>query len=362
MTTLDDLGRRGWRRLGTRALGGDAYDEVDLTGAVALVVGNEAHGLAGGIDQRLDGTVTIPLRAAGRVAQRRHGRDGAVLRGSTATPGRGPDGLVTLDELRAELDDRARPGARRGTRPRPTPTRSTSCNAPSRASGQPRRPRRRRSRGCPATSAPPRVRHSVRSAARSPRSSRPARAELADAAVLDGDVLDLTLGGHGRVHGHLHLITQVQRELEDIFVGLGYRVAEGPEVEDDWHNFEALNIPEGASGAIDAGHALRRARRRGAGDAPHAHLAGADPHDGDAGPADLRRRARAHVPQRDARRAPLAGLPPDGVPRGRPRPHDGRPLRHDRGVREAAVRRRERCGRGSAPTSSRTPSRRPSSR
>jgi phenylalanyl-tRNA synthetase alpha chain len=35
----------------------------------------------------------------------------------------------------------------------------------------------------------------------------------------------------------------VQRELEDIFAGLGYQVAEGPEVEDDWHNFEALNIP-----------------------------------------------------------------------------------------------------------------------
>ena len=54
---------------------------------------------------------------------------------------------------------------------------------------------------------------------------------------------DLTVGGHGRRHGHLHLVTQVRRELEDIFVGLGYRVAEGPEVEDDWHNFEALNIP-----------------------------------------------------------------------------------------------------------------------
>ena len=55
--------------------------------------------------------------------------------------------------------------------------------------------------------------------------------------------LDLTVGGHGVRHGHLHLVTQVRRELEDIFVGLGYRVAEGPEVEDDWHNFEALNIP-----------------------------------------------------------------------------------------------------------------------
>jgi phenylalanyl-tRNA synthetase alpha chain len=57
------------------------------------------------------------------------------------------------------------------------------------------------------------------------------------------DRLDLTLGGHGRRRGHLHLVTQVQRELEDIFVGLGYRVVQGPEVEDDWHNFEALNIP-----------------------------------------------------------------------------------------------------------------------
>ena len=55
--------------------------------------------------------------------------------------------------------------------------------------------------------------------------------------------LDLTIGGHGVARGHLHLVTQVQRELEDIFVGLGYRIAEGPEVEDDWHNFEALNIP-----------------------------------------------------------------------------------------------------------------------
>jgi phenylalanyl-tRNA synthetase alpha chain len=59
----------------------------------------------------------------------------------------------------------------------------------------------------------------------------------------EGERLDLSVGGHGRARGHLHLVTQVQRELEDIFAGLGYRVAEGLEVEDDWHNFEALNIP-----------------------------------------------------------------------------------------------------------------------
>jgi phenylalanyl-tRNA synthetase alpha chain len=43
--------------------------------------------------------------------------------------------------------------------------------------------------------------------------------------------------------GHLHLVTQVRDELEDIFVTMGFEVAEGPEVEDDWHNFEALNMP-----------------------------------------------------------------------------------------------------------------------
>jgi phenylalanyl-tRNA synthetase alpha chain len=66
--------------------------------------------------------------------------------------------------------------------------------------------------------------------------------EAVEAAAAPRDALDLTLGGHGRSRGHLHLVTQVQRELEDIFVGMGYRVMEGPEVEDDWHNFEALNM------------------------------------------------------------------------------------------------------------------------
>jgi phenylalanyl-tRNA synthetase alpha chain len=74
------------------------------------------------------------------------------------------------------------------------------------------------------------------------------RAELAAveaAQAGERDRLDLTLGSHGRTRGHLHLVTQVQRELEDIFVGMGYRVAQGPEVEDDWHNFEALNMVPG---------------------------------------------------------------------------------------------------------------------
>ena len=55
--------------------------------------------------------------------------------------------------------------------------------------------------------------------------------------------IDLTIGGHGLTRGHLHLVNQVRRELEDVFVGLGFWVAEGPEAELDWYNFEVLNMP-----------------------------------------------------------------------------------------------------------------------
>ncbi len=55
--------------------------------------------------------------------------------------------------------------------------------------------------------------------------------------------LDLTeVAGPAR-RGHLHLVTQTRDRLEDVFVGMGFTVAEGPEVETDWYNFEALNIP-----------------------------------------------------------------------------------------------------------------------
>ena len=45
-------------------------------------------------------------------------------------------------------------------------------------------------------------------------------------------------------NGHLHPLTVVQREIEDIFSRLGFSIAQGPEIEDEWHNFDALNIPE----------------------------------------------------------------------------------------------------------------------
>jgi len=70
------------------------------------------------------------------------------------------------------------------------------------------------------------------------------RAVLGDGAAEAVDRLDLTLPGRGLGRGHLHLITQVQQELEEVFLGLGYKVAEGPEVETDFYNFEALNMPQ----------------------------------------------------------------------------------------------------------------------
>jgi len=57
--------------------------------------------------------------------------------------------------------------------------------------------------------------------------------------------LDLTEHVARPRRGRPHLVTQAQERLEDVFVGLGFQIAEGPEVETDWHNFEALNMGEG---------------------------------------------------------------------------------------------------------------------
>jgi phenylalanyl-tRNA synthetase alpha chain len=68
-------------------------------------------------------------------------------------------------------------------------------------------------------------------------------AENALRARLDAEWLDVTLPAPGPRRGHLHPITRIQRELEDLFSSLGFAVLDGPEVEDEFHNFDALNIP-----------------------------------------------------------------------------------------------------------------------
>jgi len=59
-----------------------------------------------------------------------------------------------------------------------------------------------------------------------------------------GTVKDLTLPGYRRPLGSIHPITRVQREIEDIFLNLGFAIETGPEVESVYYNFDALNIPE----------------------------------------------------------------------------------------------------------------------
>jgi phenylalanyl-tRNA synthetase alpha chain len=62
-------------------------------------------------------------------------------------------------------------------------------------------------------------------------------------ARLDSEWLDLTIPAPGVRPGSLHPVTQVQREIEELFVSLGFAVMDGPEVETEYYNFDALNIP-----------------------------------------------------------------------------------------------------------------------
>ncbi len=63
-------------------------------------------------------------------------------------------------------------------------------------------------------------------------------------AQLAAERIDVTLPGRGQSHGGLHPVTRTLQRIEELFARLGFSVAEGPEIEDDYHNFEALNIPE----------------------------------------------------------------------------------------------------------------------
>lgn len=60
---------------------------------------------------------------------------------------------------------------------------------------------------------------------------------------LKEEEIDITLPGRGPVIGSMHPLIQILREIEDIFISFGFQIAQGPEVETDFYNFEALNIP-----------------------------------------------------------------------------------------------------------------------
>jgi len=73
---------------------------------------------------------------------------------------------------------------------------------------------------------------------------RQALREVQLASFADREAVDITLPGRSFPLGHVHPITQTFREIVNIFVSMGFQVVEGPDVEWDYYNFEALNIPE----------------------------------------------------------------------------------------------------------------------
>ena len=134
--------------------------------------------------------------------------------------------------------------------------------------------------------------------------------------------------------GRLHLLTQIRREIEDIFLGMGYEVWDGDEVATVWENFDALTTDPGHPSRSPARHLLPR-RRHGA---AHAHVAGPDPRDAVAHAADLHDLAGPLLPPRHAGRDALADLPAGRVPRRRPRHHARRPAGHGAAVLPRALR------------------------
>ncbi len=74
-----------------------------------------------------------------------------------------------------------------------------------------------------------------------------AKAEAQKAAALNASLiaekLDVTVPGTAVGVGHVHPIARIQREMEEIFIGMGFDIVEGPEIEYDYYNFQALNIP-----------------------------------------------------------------------------------------------------------------------
>jgi phenylalanyl-tRNA synthetase alpha chain len=89
-----------------------------------------------------------------------------------------------------------------------------------------------------------RIANDVRETLRSAIEERAAELQASHEGALDErDRIDITLPGRRPRLGSLHPFTLIQKEIVEIFARMGYRVVEGPEIEDAWHNFDALNIP-----------------------------------------------------------------------------------------------------------------------
>ena len=80
------------------------------------------------------------------------------------------------------------------------------------------------------------------------------------AAQLASESIDVTLPGRPVATGHRHVLTQTSEEIEDIFIGMGYQVVDGFEVEQDYYNFERMNLPKDHPAREYAGYFLHHRR------------------------------------------------------------------------------------------------------
>lgn len=89
--------------------------------------------------------------------------------------------------------------------------------------------------------------HAINQAKQTLQTALEDRREQLQLAVLEtqlaAEQIDVTLPGRGQSSGGLHPITQTLQRIQNLFVQMGFKIEEGPEIEDDFHNFEALNIP-----------------------------------------------------------------------------------------------------------------------
>ena len=148
------------------------------------------------------------------------------------------------------------------------------------------------------------------------------QAELAQRLIahkLQTETIDVTLPGQKLPLGKRHPLNTVLYELYDIFTGMGFSIAEGPEVELDYYNFEALNIPKNhpARDTQDTFYINDNIA------AAHPDLPDADPHHGKAEAPHPCHRPRPCVPQRCSGCHPLPCVPPDRGPGGGQGHHHG---------------------------------------
>src|SRR5205823_4942371 len=135
--------------------------------------------------------------------------------------------------------------------------------------------------------------------------------EQADANARPTGAVDVTLPGRVPVLGHRHPLTVVRDRMEEIFTRMGFAIVEGPEVEDEWHCFDALNMP--------AEHPARDMQDT---------LYLAAPLPGAGGPADLRTVLRTRLSPRQSRFDPHADVHANGRARRRRRHFAGRSQRN----------------------------------